>query len=263
MLWLLAVPLFFQVAAAPSQPAPASAEQDRILAAMHRYADQYVASLPNFLCLQTTRQLEADRKARHWHNGDTLVARLSFHDGEERRALELVNGKPLEAARKRWRTPLTTEGEFGILLSQVLGKQSEAYFSWNRWEVLAGKRLAVFDFTVDKDHSTLSLGLSDLARAVVPYRGSLYGDPETGAVWRISDVASEIPAALQTREIGTTVDYAEVSIGDRVYLLPVQATVSLLLDTKQIRNEIAFTNYQKFAADSVITFESGEASKSK
>ena len=259
MFWLVLVPLLLQTQAAPVETTPAAAEQDRILAAMHDYADQYVANLPNFLCAQTTRQLESDLKGKRWHSGDTLVSTLSFHDGEERRALELVNGKPVEAARKRWRMPLTSEGEFGTLLSRVLGKESAAYFSWNRWDVLSGKRVAVFDYSVDKEHSTLSLRLSDLAHAVVPYRGSVYADPATGAVWRIDDVAPEIPAALQTRAIATTVDYAEVNIGNRSYLLPSQATVSVLTWDRKIRNEISFAQYRKFTADSSITFDAGEA----
>ena len=119
---------------------------------------------------------------------------------------------------------------------------------------LRGKRLAVFDFTVDKQHSTLRLSLSDLAQAIVPYRGSIYADPATGAVWRISDTASEIPPQLLTREISTTIDYDEISIGDRKYLLPVQATVSVLLETKKMRNEMEFQNYRKFEADSAVTF---------
>jgi hypothetical protein len=263
MMWWLTIPLLLQASVTQETPTPAAAEQDRILELMHRYADEYVANLPNFLCVQTTRQLDAGLKAKRWHNGDTLVSRLSFNHGEERRALELVNGKPVAAVKKAWRAPLRSEGEFGILLSQVLGKDSEANYSWSRWDVLNGKRVAVFDFDVDKDHSTLRLTLSDLAKAVVPYHGSIYANPQTGAVWRIADDATEIPPALLTREIGTTVDYSEVAIAGRTYLLPMKAAVSVLLDSQRIRNEIEFTEYRKFEADSTITFEPGEAGLKK
>jgi hypothetical protein len=201
-----------------------------------------------------TRQFDAGKKSNRWHKGDTLVAKLSFNQGREERTLDSVNGKPVDPAKTRRRPPLSTEGEFGILLSRVLGPDSEAWFTWNRWEILRGKRLAVFDFTVDKQHSTLSLSLSDLAKAIVPYRGSIYADPASGAVWRINDVAFDIPPQLLTREISTTIDYGEIPIGDRKYLLPVEATVSVLLETKRIRNEMEFQNYRKFEADSAVTF---------
>ena len=246
--------LSLPLARAQSDALPNPATQDQILDAMHRYAAEYVSNLPNFLCVQVTRQFDAGKKSNRWHKGDTLIARLSFNQGREERTLDSVNGKPVESGRSLRRPPLSTEGEFGILLSRVLGPDSEAWFTWSRWEALRGKRLAVFDFTVDRQHSTLSLSLSDLARAIVPYRGSIYADPSTGAVWRISDSASDIPPQLLTRAISTTIDYDEISIGDRKYLLPVQAIVSVLLETKKIRNEMEFHGYRKFESDSAVTF---------
>jgi len=237
-----------------AQPAPTPAEQDQFLDAMHHYAAQYVSSLPNFLCVQVTRQFEAGLKSNRWHKGDVLVSKLSFNHGREQRSLDLVNGKPADPARRHWRTPLITEGEFGILLSRVLGPDSEAWFTWSRWEILRGRQLAVFDYSVDKQHSTLSLTLSGLTKALVPYHGSVYGDPATGAVWRITNTATDIPPALLTREISTTIDYDEVTIGEKKYLLPEEATVSLLLETRKVRNEMEFQGYRKFEADSSITF---------
>jgi hypothetical protein len=237
------------------QDAPTAAEQDHILELMYGYAAQYVDNLPNFLCVQVTRQLEANVNSNHWHKGDTLVYKLSFQHGDERRSLDLVNGKPADPAKRHWRTPLVTEGEFGILLSRVLGPSSEAVFTWRGWETLRGKRLAAFDYSVDKRHSTLRLSLGDLAKAVVPYTGSVFGDPATGAVWRITDDANDIPLSLMTREIATTIDYRDTTIGDKTYLLPVEAVVSLLIDRKKVRNEIEFQDYRKFEADSSITFD--------
>ena len=244
----------FPAGSAPADEPPGPAEQDRILASMHGYADQYVSNLPNFLCEQVTRQFEAGKKSNRWHKGDTLNTTLTFNQGREQRKLALINGKPLEPGQRVWRRPLTTEGEFGILISRVLGSESQAYFTWSRWETLRGKRLAVFDYSVDREHSTLTLSLSDLAKATVPYTGSVWGDPATGAVWRITDTASDIPPALLTRRISTTIDYGDVMIGEKRYLLPLEATVELLLETKRVRNEMAFQSYRKFEADAVITF---------
>lgn len=242
---------------------PSGEEQDRILLAMQRYAAQYVSNLPNFLCDQVTRQLDAGTKSKRWHKGDTLVSKLTFNQGEEHRTLDTVNGKPVKPGSSHLRTPLVTEGEFGILLSRVLGPESEAVFTWRGWETLRGQRLAVFDYTVDREHSTLTLRLSDLAKAVIPYTGSLYADPDNGAVYRITDDATAIPAELRTREISTVIDYSETDIGGAKYLLPMEASVSLLLDGKRVRNEIEFQDYRKFAADSVITFgpADGDAAK--
>ncbi len=59
--------------------------------------------------------------------------------------------------------------------------------------MVRGKHLAIFDYSIDKEHSTLRLSLSDFVAAVVPYHGSIYADPATGAIWRISNSASDLP----------------------------------------------------------------------
>ena len=257
----LAVPALFllRLSAAGSQSqnlgaTPSNAEQDQMLNKMHEYARQYVSGLPNFVCMQQNTQMEAGKKSDRWKKGDVLTSRLTFNDGKEQRNLELVNGKQLHEVRKRWRTPLVTEGEFGVLLSRVLGPDSEAVFTWNRWDSLRGRRVAVFDYSVDKAHSTLSLRLSDLAKAIIPYHGSVYADPAAGAVLRITDTATDIPRSLRTEQISTEIDFDEVAIGGATYLLPTEAVVSVLLPRSKVRNELIFRNYRKFEAQSDIKF---------
>ncbi len=236
---------------------PSAAEQERLLGAMREYAEQYVANLPNFICIQVTEQFETGRKTTHWHRGDTLTSKLVFNQGREQRSLELVNDKPTKLGGRSWRTPLVTEGEFGMLLNSIFGEASSASFAWNSWDVVRGERVAVFDYKIDRQHSTLSLSLSDLARAIVPYHGSVYADPATGVVWRVTNRVTEIPPQIQTKSISTTIDYEGTAIGSANYVLPVQASVWLSTGANNIRNEIRFKDYRKFEADSTITYTSG------
>ena len=245
--------------AVQTPPVPNGTEQTRLLEAMQQYAQQYVSNLPNFICLQATRQFEAGRKPNHWHKGDSLTSKLVFNRGHEERTLRLVNDKPVTPGLRPWRTPLTTEGEFGILLGTVFGSTSNTSFVWSHWEVVGVKRLAAFDYSVDGVHSTLKLSLSDLASAIVPYHGTVYADPLTGAIWRISSAATDIPPDVKTRSISTTIDYGEVVIGGMSYLLPVKASVLLVTDHNHVQNEIEFTGYRKFETDSIITYASDES----
>ncbi len=191
-----------------SEPVPPSpAEQDRLLAAIGQYAEQYVSSLPNFLCVQNVQQFEAGKKPTHWRRGDALTFRLTFKEGREDHSLELVNDKPIRPGRTGWRTPLITEGEFGLLLSRVFAAETQASFAWSGWEILRGKTVAVFKYSVAREHSSLKLTLSDIAQAIVPYYGSVYADPASGAIWRITSNASEIPPEVRTKSISTVIDY--------------------------------------------------------
>lgn len=247
----------FSAAAQDGPPTPE--EQQQLLAKMRNYAQRYVSNLPNFLCLQVTEQFQSGRKTTRWHQGDTLTSRLVFNQGREQRTLELVNGKPAHRTLQRWRVPLTTEGEFGTLLDRIFGANSGTEFTWKNWDAIGGRRVAVFDYSVDAEHSTLRLSLSDLEQAIIPYHGTLFGDQATGAIWRITNSSTEIPKKLDTKSISTTIDYQEVPIGEANYLLPVRATVLVDIESKHLRNEIYFENYRKFEADSTITYGSGHS----
>lgn len=247
--------LLWAASAADPDAPPEAAAQSKMLDDMRVYASEYIDNLPNFICQQVTEQLEAGKKPTKWRKGDTIVSKLVFNQGREQRSLELVNDKPVERSYFV-RRPLVTEGEFGVLLANIFNEKTEAAFSWNGWQTLRGRRLAVFDFDVSKEHSTLRLSLSDLAHATVPYRGSVFADPNTGAVFRIMNSAYDIPPNVRTRSIATTIDYDQVAIAGRDYLLPIEASILLDTGSHHVLNRLAFRGYHKFEADSTITYTS-------
>jgi hypothetical protein len=260
MLCVACAAALLPVALAEQDSSTPTADQRKILDSIRAYAGDYISNLPNFICQQVTQQLEAGKKPTRWHKGDTIVSKLVFTDGREQRSLESINDKPAQPSRFV-RRPLVTEGEFGVLLANVLNEKTQATFSWSGWQMLRGRRVAVFDFDVAREHSTLRLSLSDLAQATVPYRGSVFADPSSGAVLRITNSAYDIPAAVRTKSIATTIDYDPVSIAGRDYLLPVEASVLLDTGSHHVWNRMQFHDYQKFGADSTITFGSEPPAK--
>ncbi len=259
LLWLCGATL-------PQEVPPAShleIDPDQLLGTMRAYVEHYVANLPNFICLQTIRQFESGRKRERWTEKSTLIFRLVFDGKRENQRLELINGQPPRSLKQRiGHRPLVTEGEFAILLSNVFGTSSNATFQWKGWISFGGRRLAAYDYSIDQEHSTLKLTKNDSAQAVLPYHGSVYADPENGAIWHISDEANEIPREIETRSIATSIDYRTVMLGDIAYLLPDQASVQVDTNSGFLKNDIYFKNYQKFEAQSTITFQSDEADHS-
>ena len=245
-------------------PAPSpQADPGQLLETMRTYVEHYVGNLPNFVCLQTIEEFAAGRKKGHWAKKNTSVFRLVFDGKHEKQSLELVNGRPPGSVHQTVaRRSLITEGEFAILLSNVFGAGSNATFEWKGWVDSDGRRLAAYDYSIDQEHSTLKLSLSDLAQAVLPYHGSVYADPVSGAIWHISDEANEIPKAIKTRSIATSIDYRTVTLGNAAYLLPDRASVQVATDSGFVRNDIYFRNYQKFEAQSTITFQSADPDSS-
>jgi hypothetical protein len=247
---LLALSLSAALPAAGFQVLPE--QQQELLAAARAYSDRYIENLPSFICTQTVDQFEGDKKARHWHKGDSLTSQLVWDRGREQRTLQFVNNRPV-SAHKLWRAPLVSEGEFGNLLDSVLRSENQASFTFRGWENVDGKRLEVFAYNVDQQHSRLrlSMGMYD---TIVACRGLIYLDERNGTVWRITNDADNFPRELHTKSVSRSVDYSEVAIGDNRYVLPIHATIVLNTGDSNIRNELRFESYRKFTADSRISF---------
>lgn len=242
--------------------APDAPETDRLLALMHDYAAHYVSALPDFICLQTTDQFQAGKKGDHWKQLDSLTSKLVFANGEEHRTLQLVNGRKPDRFRVA-RRPLTSEGEFAILISNIFGESSQATFEWQGWQSFHGQRCAVVRYRITQEHSTMKLRLSDLASATVSYEGLVVADPANGSIRRVTSEANEIPPEVQTRSIATIIDYSPVTVGNASYLLPSDASVEIATPSGRVRNELHFRNYQKFEADSTIKFDSDSTQENK
>jgi len=247
--------LLLSVTLSAATDVPDSAEQQRILEKVRQTAVRYLENLPNFVCSRVTEQFDAGRKPDHWRQRDTITERLIFNKGQENLAPELLNGKPVKPGQYIDR-PLRTSGEFGELLHTVLDEKSAAQISWSRWENLLGRRLAVFEYSIDAQHSMISLGVTGVD-LILPYRGLLYADPDTGELWRITSELFDLPEDVQTKSLVTTIDYGLVDITNRKYIMPVSASVALDTGQKNILNKMSFTQYRKFETDSKITFVSG------
>jgi hypothetical protein len=237
---------------------PSANEQQRMIDSIQQFASRYLDNLPNFVCARVTQQYEAGKTPDHWKQRETLTSKLVFNRGRENQTLELVNGRAIPANRYVAQA-LETEGEFGILISNVLDSDA-AQISWSRWEDLRGSRLAVFAYEIDRKHSTLSLALGGMTRQILPYRGLIYADPASGEVWRITNSPFDIPDSIATKSITTTIDYGSVDIGNRHYFLPVTATIWLDTGHNNVLNRVSFRDYRKFEAESTITFMTGSGS---
>src|SRR5579875_680124 len=192
LIFSASVGLLLAVQESPTgNPRPSAQQQSAMLAAMGRFAQQYVSNLPNFICLQTIEQYQGNKKGEHWKKGDTLAMRLAYSERQEHRTIEQVNNKPVENRNRGWKHPMRTEGEFGPLLANVFSDASNASFEWSRWDTLNGRRVAVFAYKIDKEHSQTKLGDTYVHDVTVATEGLVFADPETGEVFKITSDVSD------------------------------------------------------------------------
>jgi hypothetical protein len=270
---------------APAQPVAvidAGIDEDQqkaLLARITAYALGYVDALPNMSCTETTRYSSSGRvsgirgsrkpQARlpdGWRLEDTVVEDLNYTEGMEDYHTRTLNGvpntRPITEIRGAY-----SRGEFGTILAITFGPYSQARFEWDHWESLQGRRVAVFRYSVEQARSqysvccvaTGSVTVNGVKRQqfkhwVSAYQGFVYADPDSGNIVQFTFRNVDIPAEYNLRDSRNLVEYAEVTLGGRSFLLPTRAIHFTRSGDGRTRDEIQFSDYRKFGADSTIQF---------
>lgn len=249
--------------AAPIIPPPDSVKQAQILDAMREYAHNYTNSLPNFMCIEVTRQFVDPRSRDDYRSLGTILAKVSYKQGQENYEVYSVHNKMIDTTMQNLKTGgAISTGEFGSLMREIFDEKSEATFNWDHWGTLRGRRMAVFSYSIDSGHSNWSIsygGEHDEQRIITAYEGLVYADPDTGEVDRIKFVAVNIPKSFPVTATSEILDYDLVDISGQKYVCPLAAKLWMKSNDGSTRNEIEFRGYRKFSTDYDIKYETDEA----
>jgi len=280
-------------------PGPDSATQERMLAMAVEYVKSTITRLPNFLATRETAHFEdtpsqqtvvagggnllgaramrggqsisvSNSEYKSLHSTGTSSTVVTYRDGFEVHDTDAVRGKSQGGPPRA----LTTMGEFGPILSVVLGDVLRSEATWQRWEKGASEPVAVFRYVVPEEQSNFTVGIptGDKIENVYPgYHGEIAVDPASGAILRISLVA-EMPSPYQAMQSAIMVEYAPVTIGEQSFICPVRSVAfskvpmahsaalqqGSAVDVQTQLNDVAFTQYHLFRSKSrIVTNESG------
>jgi hypothetical protein len=230
-------------------------------------------AMPDFLVKQIIKRSVAYGNTTNWMPQDNLTIAVGYRAnvGEEYKILT-VNGMPAgpeasEASRdysKNVPKGASSSGvEYISALADVFKPESKTEFRMIDTDVVQTKRTVVYEYTIKKDYSQLTLSLADTgARATVGSRGRMWIDRELDRVVRFEQIATEIPPDFPITAASSLIDYDWVSINERKYLLPTHSEILLTtINPKfvlQSRNDIKFRSYQKFGAELKVIDEVGE-----
>ncbi len=282
----------------PADSAPDLAAQLRMFDAAERYVAETLVRLPNFLATRTTDHF--DDSPQELKKGAWPV-RAGLHlVNQTSRESSVIAERENQTRADDAETPvessgLTSWGEFGSVLGMVLADATNGKVNWSHWEQMAEGRTAVFHFSVPKPVSHFEVvspmpkqlavegfasqmaggrGVAGIAakpggmqnHAAEPrdkraYQGSLWVDPETGAILRITITAdSKGSSAFQRADM--LVEYAPVEIGGAKFICPVRslALSSTLISAadstgnmpSEWLNETLFSGYHRFASTTKI-----------
>ena len=280
-------------------PGPDSATQERMLELASEYVKTTTKRLPNLIATRETIHFEdtpalqevvtsggnvlgtratrgpaitvSSTEYKSLHSTGTSSTTVTYRDGYE------VHGTDAEPGKNQNKptTGLTTVGEFGPILSVVMGDVLRAGATWQRWEQGASEPVAIFRYAVPEDQSNYLVGIPSGGKIkdVYPgYHGEIAIDPATGAILRIS-VVSELTSPYQGMQTAIQVEYGPVTIGEQSYICPVRgvafskvpvaqgaaAQSGSVIDVQTQLNDVAFTQYHLFRSEArIVTGESGQ-----
>ncbi len=243
-------------------PPPDSVHQQQILDLMRQYALTYTQGLPNYICVRVDRRYLDPRGGDSFRSLGTVLAKVSYNQGQEQYKVYSVGGKIVDAdmggiggggAR--------SSGEFAGMMRSIFEPKSNTEFGWDHWASLRGRTMAVFNYFIDSGHSSYSISYGenrdDDQRIITAYKGLVYADANTGEIDRITFTAVDIPSSFPVRSAHELVDYDLVNIGDQEQaVLPLRALLNLgTLHDGNSKNEIEFRNYHKYGSNSIIKYD--------
>jgi hypothetical protein len=212
----------------------------------------------------------------NWIPQDNLTIAVGYRAnvGEEYKVLTVNGmapppGEEAETTRDFSKNKYVPKGasssgvEYISALADVFKPESKTEFRLVDTDVIQTRRTLVYEYTVKKEFSQLTLGLADTgAKALVGSRGRVWIDRELDRVLRFEQIATEIPPDFPITAASSLIDYDWVMINERKYLLPTHSEILLTtVNPKfvlQSRNDIRFRNYQKFGAELKVVDEVGE-----
>lgn len=234
---------------------PSADRQTEILRIASAKALAYTRELPDFICTETVRRSDNVRGIG-WKLKDILGIQIGISDRHEYYKLLTYNGRPTKLSYRQVGGALT-EGEFGSLLAEIF-RPGIAAFRWHKALQLAGRSIFVFRYRVPPERATYHLEYGYRSgkpqSTVVGHSGVVWLDEETARVVRIEQ-AAEIPRNFPLKVSKTILDFAWVQIAGQSWLLPRHASSTMGTAEVLTNNEVDFSDYRKFTADSTVVFE--------
>ena len=285
----------------PSLPAPDAQTQQQILTRCRDYVNQRIPKLPNYFALRTTTafafttaeklasqqlvdSMFQTKQGQKLHYRALGPAKSSDAPDQQyfwlgsyaqevtyRGGMEVVNAAPgANGSSRASLYAMTTSGEFGSVLGIIVLDFVGDQVTWDRWEQGRSARgstkpLAVFRYAVPSERSHFGLSLGNEPPELPAYHGEVTIDPESGAVWRITILATGSESG-SFDESSIVVEFAPTEIGGAAYVCPVHSVAIMrFFDTFEYANtahtpvpyqisinDVAFTNYHQFRSESHI-----------
>jgi hypothetical protein len=236
-----------QPAAAPKPPS------DPMLVLAIEANKDFSLDLPNFICKQRVARSESLSMGLKWKQRDVVEAEVLIADEVESYRNITIDGKPTRAASMRDIGGTWSTGEYGAILWNLFAPESLAEFVPAGTETIRGRDTARYRYLIRQENSRWRLNIN--GRTYSPaHEGHVWVDTASGRALRIEMSALNFPFGYPLASAKILVEYDDIAVGERQYLLPLSAdNTACMSETPSCkRNFIEFRDYRKFTADSSV-----------
>jgi hypothetical protein len=248
----------------PADAAPDAAGTRQMLVKLVNYVNTTLRQLPNLIASRETTGFE-DRpqedslgstgivsySAQPLHIVGKTRATVTFRDRRE--VVEDIKAS-IQGSKIGG---LGTTGEFGPILSTVLGDALKGRITWARWEQGESRKLAVFHYEVPGEKSNYRVQFCCIVQSYdvsgqpelkpfdeqTSYHGEIAFDPSDGTIFRMM-LASDLPAHELVATAGMIVEYAPADIGGKSFVCPAKSISILEAHVFQPHGMYSQSNYQ-------------------
>ena len=254
----------------PATAPPDAAAQQRMMDAARGYVVQTLPRLPNFFAIRTTHRFDNSPQVMEkggWavhaglHPLGSVSRQITYRDGQE--IQDSTQPAASSAAQPQQEIGLHSWGEFGPALTVVMTDTAKGTVTFNHWEQTPAGLAAVYRYSVPRAASHYGVtfccvveeqpgGVSSTEggrsggqminqlqpvashafRETPGYHGSLFIDPATGAILRIT-LEAELKNSDPLMRAATVIEYGSVSIGDQRFICPVRALALSMEEASQ------------------------------
>lgn len=234
------------------RPPAAARHPDPIIAAAMDANLAFSYTLPDFICQQLMERARSPNLGQKWKEEDAVEAEVLMVDEKETYQNITIGGEPYDG-RMMDITGTRSAGEYGSILWNLFAEESKAKFRSQGEEEIRGREAYVYTFHVQKPRAQWRIVANN--REIMPsYSGRVWIEKSSARALRIEMEALQLPSDYPISSAELEMDYDEVEIGEKTYLLPVEAghLSCVTGGATCIRNRLYWTQHRRFDAVSSV-----------
>ncbi len=205
----------------------------------------------NFICRQTINRFESRNLGKKWNEADVIEAEVLLIGNEEHYQQIMKNGN-LRGGKMEDQGGAWSTGEYGSMLYNLFvfgyaGQSDKSRGAPDEFGV-------AYEYKVARRKSGWSIHVDGADAYTTAYDGRFWIDPKSSRVTKIEMTASGLSNSFPLRAVVNSVSFAMAKVDGDDYWLPITAQAqSCVRHTATChRNDITFSDYRKFTAESSI-----------